>query len=75
MMADLSRLLDRDVDIVIINHSSPLLFHEIKKRAVLVYDRTPEFRIEHDVYKQKMYQDYLYIHSIYVKGLKKRYGR
>lgn len=75
LMLDLSRIAGRDVDIIIINNSSPLMYHEILRTGKIIYERDSLYRIQSQVRNQKLYSDYQRIHSIYMKGMMARYGK
>lgn len=75
LMVDLSRISGRNVDIIIMNTASPLLYHEILATGKLIYERDRLFRILSVVRNRRLYFDYQYIHSIYMKGMRARYGK
>ena len=75
IMTELSSALNKDVDVVIMNDAPPLLSHEIRKKGEIIFESDPSYRKKFNVKKRKQYEDYLYIHSKYIQGLNKRYGK
>ncbi|HPB82499.1 MAG TPA: nucleotidyltransferase domain-containing protein [Spirochaetota bacterium] len=74
MMARLSAAAGRDVDLVILNDATPNLFHEILSTGKLVLENNRKYRIHCEVKNRKYYEDYRHIHSIYMQGMRRRYG-
>lgn len=56
------------VDIIILNRASEFLKYEIRKNSYLIFERDRELRINFEVKGRKNYQDFLYLHNIYVKN-------
>lgn len=75
LMANLSRIAGRDVEVVIINNATPRLYHEIMKTGKIILEKNSEVRIKKEMLNRKLYQDYRHIHSIYINGLKNRYAQ
>jgi len=75
LMAHLSRIAGRDVEVVIINNATPRLYHEIMKTGKIILEKNSEVRIKKEMLNRKLYQDYRHIHSIYINGLKNRYAQ
>lgn len=74
IMSRLSSAAGRDVDLVILNDASPLLYHEILSTGKLIFENNREYRIQREVKNRKLYEDYRHIHSIYMMGMRKRHG-
>ncbi len=74
IMSRLSSAAGRDVDLVILNDASPLLYHEILLTGKLILENNRECRIQREVKNRKLYEDYRHIHSIYMMGMRKRHG-
>ncbi len=74
IMSRLSSAAGRDVDIVILNDASSLLYHEILLTGKLILENNRECRIQREVKNRKLYEDYRHIHSIYMMGMRKRHG-
>ena len=75
IMTDLSSILNKDVDIIIMNDASPLLSHEIRKKGKIIFESDQSYRKKFNIIKRKQYEGYQYLHSKYIQGLKKRYGK
>lgn len=73
IMSRLSSAAGRDVDLVILNDASSLLYHEILLTGKLILENNREYRIQREVKNRKLYEDYRHIHSIYMMGMRKRY--
>lgn len=74
IMSRFSSVAGRDVDIVILNDASSLLYHEILLTGKLILEKNRECRIQREVRNRKFYEDYRHIHSIYMMGMRKRHG-
>ncbi len=74
LMVDLSRIAERNVDVIIMNDASPMLYHEIISTGKLIFEKDKLFRIVREVKNYKMYADYQHIHSIYMKVMRSQYG-
>ncbi len=74
IMSRLSSAAGRDIDLVILNDASPLLYHEILLTGKLILENNRECRIQREVKNRKLYEDYRHIHSIYMMGMRKRHG-
>jgi len=74
IMSSLSADTGRDVDLVVLNEASPLLFHEIVSTGRIILEKNPQYRIQREVKNRKLYDDYRHIHRIYMQGMRKKYG-
>lgn len=75
--ASLERMMNNDVDLIILNDAGELLKFQIRRDGRIVFDRDPRKRKQWVIMSRKFYQDYLHLHSIYMNGLYKslRSGR
>ena len=74
LMTELSRTAGRDVDVIIINEASPMMYHEILSTGRLLLEKNRLFRIRREVQNRRNYADYCHLHSIYMRAMRKRYG-
>lgn len=58
LIADLSKLFKRDVDVIMLNTASPFLKHVIFKEGILIFDRDPSKRIDFELQATNEYFDY-----------------
>ena len=78
LIADLGAALGRsDVDVLILNHASPLLAHRVLSRGKLIYERSASARIRFQVMTANRYADLVPTLEMYIRYLKKsvREGR
>jgi len=73
IMARLSSVTGRDVDLVILNDASPLIYHEILISGRMIFERNRHCRIQREVINRRLYEDYRHIHGIYMQGMRKRH--
>lgn len=74
IMNQLSSLLGKDTDVVILNHATSLVSHQVRKHGELILDRDPSFRKQFEIKQRKFYEDYLHLHEIYMNKVRKQYG-
>ena len=74
IMSRLSSAAGKDVDLVILNDATPLLYHEILSTGKLILENKRESRIQRELKNRKLYEDYRHIHSIYMQGMRKKHG-
>lgn len=67
----LERKLNTEVDLIVLNDAGELFKHQIRRDGVRVFDRDPYKRKQWERMSRKFYQDYLHLHSIYMKRLHK----
>jgi len=76
---DLEHSLEQNVDLVVLNHSGEPIKHQVRRDGRVVFDRDPKRRKHWQRMSTKFYQDFLHLHAIYMKGMKKslrsRHGR
>ena len=72
IMSSLSSTAGKDVDLVILNDASPILYHEILSNGELIFENNRGCRIQSEIKSRKLYEDYRHIHSIYMQGMRKR---
>lgn len=74
LAATLSAELRAVVDVTILNEASPAVRHQVLKTRILLIDRSPDERRRFEMITRKSYEDYLYLHTKYMKALRKKYG-
>lgn len=76
---DLERGLNKEVDLIVLNNAGEILKHQVRRDGIIAFDREPKKRKLWEIRSRKFYQDYLHLHSIYMrtmyKSLRARYGR
>ncbi len=76
LMADFGAALHRpDVDLVVLNHASPLLAHRVLSGGVLVFERSPVARVRFQVRTAAMYADAVPMYETHIRYLKQRSRR
>ena len=70
----LERVLNKNVDLIILNQAGEILKHQIRKYGKIIYESNPKMRKQWEVLSRKLYQDFLYLHRIYMKKLYDYYG-
>ena len=70
----LERALNINVDLIILNNAGEILKHQIRKYGKIIFDSNPEIRKQWEVLSRKLFQDFLYLHYIYMKKIYAHYG-
>jgi predicted nucleotidyltransferase len=70
----LERALNIDVDLTILNNAGEILKHQIRKYGKIIFESNPKMRKQWEVLSRKLFQDFLYLHHIYMKKLYAHYG-
>jgi len=70
----LERVLNKNVDLIILNQAGEILKHQIRKYGKIIYESNPKMRKQWEILPRKLYQDFLYLHNIYMKKLYDYYG-
>ena len=70
-IVDLEKALNRNVDLVVLNRAGELIKHQVRRDGRIVFDRDPKRRKHWEIMSTKFYQDYLHLHAIYMKRMKK----
>jgi len=70
----LERVLNKNVDLIILNQAGEILKHQIRKYGKIIYESNPKMRKQWEILSRKLYQDFLYLHNIYMKKLYDYYG-
>ena len=70
----LERLLDINVDLIILNRAGEVLKYQVRKYGRIIYVSDPKIRKQWEILSRKLYEDYLYLHHIYMKKLYDYYG-
>jgi predicted nucleotidyltransferase len=73
-IVDLENKLERNVDLVVLNHSGEPIKHQVRRDGRIVFDRDSERRKHWEIMSTKFYQDFLHLHAIYMRGMKKALG-
>ena len=60
-------LLECHVDVVILNSANELLKYEVRRSGKVIFDRSPQFRKSFEIRSRKTYEDFLYLHTRYVR--------
>ena len=66
-ISDLEESLQYPTDVVVLNRAPELLKYHVRRDGILIFDRCPEFRKKFEIRSRKSYEDFLYLHSRYVK--------
>lgn len=73
LMADFGAALGRsDVDLVVLNHASPLLAHRVLSGGVLAFERSRVARVRFQVRTAAMYADAVPMYETHIRYLKQR---
>ncbi|MEQ1910501.1 MAG: nucleotidyltransferase domain-containing protein [Vicinamibacterales bacterium] len=76
LMADFGAALHRaDIDLVVLNHASPLLAHRVLSGGVLAFERSRVARVRFQVRTAAMYADAVPMYETHIRYLKQRAGR
>ena len=70
----LERVLNKNVDLIILNQAGEILKHQIRKYGKMIYESNPKMRKQWEILSRKLYQGFLYLHNIYMKKLYDYYG-
>jgi predicted nucleotidyltransferase len=70
----LERVLNKNVDLIILNQAGEILKHQIRKYGKIIYESNPKMRKQWEILSRKLYQDFLYLNNIYMKKLYDYYG-
>ena len=70
----LERVLNKNVDLIILNQAGEILKHQIRKYGKMIYENNPKIRKQWEILSRKLYQGFLYLHNIYMKKLYDYYG-
>ena len=70
----LERVLNKNVDLIILNQAGEILKHQIRKYGKMIYESNPKMRKQWEILSRKLYQGFLYLHNIYMKKLYAYYG-
>jgi predicted nucleotidyltransferase len=70
----LERVLNKNVDLIILNQAGEILKHQIRKYNKIIYESNPKMRKQWEILSRKLYQGFLYLHNIYMKKLYDYYG-
>ena len=60
----LERILNMNVDLIVLNHAGEILKYQIRKYGKVIYEGNPEMRKQWEFNSRKFYQDFLYLHHI-----------
>ena len=53
-------------DVVILNKADEVLKFEVRRKGILIFERSEEYRKQFEVKGRKSYEDFLYLHKKYV---------
>ena len=70
----LERVLNKNVDLIILNQAGEILKHQIRKYNKIICESNPKMRKQWEILSRKLYQGFLYLHNIYMKKLYDYYG-
>jgi len=71
----LERVLNGNVDLIILNGSGEVLKHQVRKYGKIVFESSAKKRKQWEILSRKFYQDFLHLHDIYMRKLYKHYNR
>ena len=63
----LEKQLGCNADVVILNKADEVLKFEVRRKGVLIFERSGKYRTQFEVRSRKSYEDFLYLHKKYVK--------
>jgi predicted nucleotidyltransferase len=63
----LEKNIQRKADVVILNKADELLKYEMRRKGMLIFERSGKYRKQFEVRSRKSYEDFLYLHKKYVK--------
>lgn len=66
LITELERVINRGVDVVLLNRAGDLLRYEVRKHGRLMFERDPFARKEFEVRSRKSFEDFLHLHQKYV---------
>ena len=72
LIRELGRLLEREVDVVVLNEATPLLAHRAIARGNRVFSRDETFRVRFETTRVTEYLDTAYLRDEYNRVLEKR---
>jgi len=70
----LERSLKANVDLIILNQADETLKYQVRRYGKIIYDADPRLRKKWEILSRKLFQDFLYLHQIYMSKLRKYYG-
>ena len=63
----LEEVLECHVDVVMLHSATELFKYEVRRSGKVIYDRSPQFRKRFEIRSRKAYEDFLYLHTQYVR--------
>ena len=66
LAVSLEKALGRRVDLVILNRAGELLKYQVRRNGCLLYERDPRLRKQFEVRGRKSFEDFLYLHRLYL---------
>jgi len=54
-------------DVVILNKADEVLKYEVRRKGMLIFERSGKYRKQFEIRSRKSYEDFLYLHKKYVK--------
>lgn len=69
LMGELRRFADREVEVVILNSSPPLLRHQVLRYGRRLYERDRQARVEFEVQAGKAYSDFQIVRRFFQRAL------
>jgi uncharacterized protein len=66
LAVSLEKALGRRVDLVILNRAGELLKYQVRRNGRLLYERDPRLRKQFEVRGRKSFEDFLYLHRLYL---------
>lgn len=70
----LERKLNNNVDLIILNNAGEVLKYQVRRFGKLIYETDSLVRKKWELSSRKFYQDFLYLHQIYMNKLRKHFG-
>jgi predicted nucleotidyltransferase len=71
-MSKLAPLLQRDVDVVVLDQCGLIMQHQVLKYGILLFERDRRKRKAFEILSRKMYLDFLPAHRLYVAKMAER---
>ena len=65
--ANLERVCERAVDLVVLNRAGELLKHQVRRHGRLIFERDAGKRKQFEVTGRKLFEDFRYLHERYVR--------
>jgi predicted nucleotidyltransferase len=69
----LERVLNTNVDLIILNRAGEILKQQVRKYGKIMYESNHKKKKQWEILSRKFYQDFLHLHDIYMRKLYEHY--